>query len=239
MAELDPPAVCWEGGGMRFIPAVLALLLASPVGAEESRLCPDPIFQVAATNDALVDRTCRTAAAARESLKSCGIELSEPLEIRVVDAISNSLGKCLGIYHCGEQQIEVLSPDALSTIRERDGAFMGISDTAYWDSIIVHELTHAAYDAVTCPFSSCVATSEYASYAMQVRSLPPEEQARFGETIVLKSKSNLGAISAMFYFMAPDRFAKYAWQHFSSLPEPCAYMSLIMDGKIFFDMEPL
>lgn len=224
---------------MRSIPAILALLLAPPVGAEETRLCPDPFFRVTAADTELADRTCRSAAAARDSLESCGVALTEPLEIHVVGSINGSLGPCLGVYHCGEQEIEVLSPEALSTAREMDGAFRGISDAAYWDSILVHELTHAAYDVVTCPFSSCIATSEYASYAMQIRSLPAEEQARFGEGIELRTNSNLGAISAMMYFMAPDRFAKYAWQHFSSVAEPCAYMSLIMDGKVFFDMEPL
>jgi hypothetical protein len=224
---------------MRWIPAVLALLLAPPVGAGETQICSDPFFTVTAPDPALAERTCHSAAAARESLRTCGIELPEPLEIRVVDAIMGSMGPCLGVYHCGEQEIAVLSPDAMSSLRAEDGAFAGISDMAYWDSILVHELTHAAYDAVTCPFSSCVATSEYASYAMQVRSLPPEEQAKFGEQVELRSKSNLGAMSAMIYFMAPDKFAKHAWLHFSSLDDPCAYMSLIMDGKVFFDMEPL
>ena len=222
---------------MRLTAALMALLFAAPVGADVTRICPDPMFTVTAETDALVDQTCQSAVRAVDSLRSCQIELPEPVEIHVVDAINGTMGPCLGMYHCGEQQIEVLSPEALLTARDPDGAFAGISNPALWDSILVHELTHAAYEPVTCPFTSCIATSEYASYVMQVRSMPPEEQAKFGEQIVLKSKTSAMSVSAMIYYMAPDVFAKRAWQHFNARPEPCEYLSLIMDGKIFFDME--
>ena len=170
---------------MRLSAALIALLVAAPAGANETRICPDPMFTVTAETDALIDQSCQSAARARDSLRSCQIELPEPVDIHVVDTINGSNGPCLGMYHCGERQIEVLSPEALSTTREADGVFSGVSNDALWDSIFVHELTHAAYDKVTCPFSSCIATSEYASYAMQVRSLPEEEQAKFGEAITL------------------------------------------------------
>ena len=216
----------------------LSLTTAS-LAIAEPRQCADPLFLVEAEDPDLVAQTCESAAAGRRELLSCGITLDTPVEITVVDVIEGTLNPCLGVYHCGEDRIVLLSPEAMERARLPDSAFAGISQAAFWDSVLVHELTHAAYDKVKCPFSSCVASSEYAAYAMQVRSLPPEEQARFGKQVTLKSKPSSAGFSAMMYFMAPDRFAKSAWLHFQSRPDPCGYLSYIMNGDIFFDMEPL
>lgn len=125
----------------------------------------------------------------------------------------------------------------MKTARDNDGAFSRISDHALWDSVIAHELTHAAYQRVNCPFPSCIATSEYAAFAMQVRSLPSEELERFGRSEPPKTKPTRDAISATMYLMAPDLFAELAWRHFDSRPDQCTYMEWIMTGNIFFDRE--
>lgn len=223
------------------IPLCLGVLiaLAGPVGAAEPTLCPDPLFRVTAETENLARQTCDALSRARTTLESCSVTLATPVEIAVTERVDGEFGPCLGVYHCGEDRIELLSPTAMSELREADSAFGPISDTAYWESILLHELTHAAYDRVKCPFTSCVATTEYAAYAMQVYSLPPEQQARFGENITLKGDVHRSAISAMMYFMSPDRFAKYAWLHFEAQSDPCGYMGQIMDGKVFFDREPL
>ena len=195
------------------------------------------MFLVKATSADLAERTCQSAANARGSLSSCGVHLDEPLSISVVEKIEGIGGSCLGLYHCGEGRIEILAPLAMSAARDRDGAFSRISDQALWESVIAHELTHAAYQKVTCPFSSCVATSEYAAFAMQLRSLPPIELERFGEGNAIEVKPSRDAISATMYFMAPNRFAELTWQHFTARPDPCTYMGWIMTGDIFFDRE--
>lgn len=220
---------------MRILTKFLCLAVAASPSAAGPLTCEDPVFRVTASDAAIAARTCESATAARQTLLSCGVVLEESVEISVVNGIAGGDGSCLGLYHCGEGRIEILSPAAMRLARDAYGAFVEISDDAFWDSVLVHELTHAAYDEIECPFPSCVATSEFASYAMQVHSLPPEERARFGESVELRSEPNSGAISAVMYFMAPDRFAKYAWLHFSTQSDPCAYMALIMQGNLYFD----
>ncbi|MDJ0638178.1 MAG: hypothetical protein QNJ20_05035 [Paracoccaceae bacterium] len=224
---------------MRFTALLTLSLTTASFAFAEPLQCADPLFRVEAETPDLIARTCESAAAGRRELLSCGITLDTPIEITVVDEIEGTLNPCLGVYHCGENQITLLSPKAMARARLPDSAFAGVSELPFWNSVMVHELTHAAYDKVKCPFSSCVASSEYAAYAMQVRSLPPEEQERFGKEVTLKSKPSSAGFSAMIYFMAPDRFAKSAWLHFQSRPDPCGYLSFIMNGDIFFDMEPL
>ncbi len=182
-------------------------------------------------------RVCRSATEARSSLALCGVHLSEPLKITVLDKIAAANGSCLGLYHCGEGLIELLSPEALAVRRKKGGAFAGVSDAALWESVLVHELTHAAYKQVDCPFPSCLATSEYAAFAMQVRSLPESELEAFGKGVTVTGSPTRDAISEVMYFVSPERFAKLSWQHFSSRPDPCGYMELIMDGDLYFDRE--
>ena len=223
---------------MRTIFGACALTLtALPVGAAVQ--CADPLFEVVAKTPEMAQMVCRAASEAREVLASCNAPIEAPIEISVRESLTGEMGPCLGIYHCGESRIEILSPDAMARARDVDGAFAEISDDAYWQSVLVHELTHAAYDGVPCPFTHCVATTEYAGYAMQVQSLPDDEKERFGTQVTLSGPPSRDGLSAIILYMSPERFAKMAWLHFSAHPAPCELMGKIMSGKTFFDREPI
>ena len=72
---------------------------------------------------------------------------------------------------------------------------------------------------------------------MQVKSLPEEERKLFGQTIQLRGAPTHDAISAIMLFMSPDYFTTLAWQHFQNRDDPCAYMTYIMQGDLFFDRD--
>jgi hypothetical protein len=200
--------------------------------------CDDPHFRVTGDDPAVLERTCRVAAQARKKLATCSVLVDRPIEFTVRDRVEGETQDCLALYRCGEDKIEILSPSAMSEMRDRDSPFAPIPDTEFWDSIIAHELTHAAYDRVPCPFSSCTATAEYASYAMQVWSMPNKEQQIFGRDSQLRIKPTRDAISAIILALAPDRFALISWRHFEARPDPCGYMQTIMEGDLYFDREP-
>ena len=217
---------------------IFPLCLATQLAAEPLA-CLDPLITVTGSDLATRELACSAAAEARKTLASCNAILDRAIEFEIVEAFDTDHAACLGLYHCGEDKIEILSPADMAAARDKEGAFELIADEAYWQSIIVHELTHAAYDTIKCPFTSCVATTEYAAYAMQVFSLPPDQQALFGTSVTLRSKPSFDSISMVMLFMAPDRFAKMAWLHFRGREDPCDYMRLIMEGQMFFDREPL
>lgn len=125
----------------------------------------------------------------------------------------------------------------MSELRDRTGVFSVLPDDAYFESVIAHELVHAAYDSVPCPFTACIATSEYLAYALQLRGLPDDLRTRFEEASGLDRRVTRDEINAMFLMMAPNKFAAKAWTHFSQSPDPCAYAGQIMDGSIYFDFE--
>lgn len=221
----------------RLCAGLLSALIALPIVAGTMD-CQDTGVSVTGPDNEVIAHTCQAVTRAQDRLAQCGIALTRPIEIHVLDRVRGTIGDCLALYHCGEDRIDILHPSAMRIARETSSAFAPVSDGAYWDSVIVHEVTHAAFESVRCPFSSCVATSEYASYAMQVWLMPEAEQTLFGSNIDLQTKPTRDAISAMMYYMSPNRFALMAWLHFQAQPDPCAYMQAIMNGEVFFDLEP-
>lgn len=207
-------------------------LSSAPLAAPRS--CPDPIFTVRADDAALVARTCTAAEAARKSLASCGVILDRPIEIEVMDVLDEAMVDCLGLYRCGADLVMVLTPAALSETRDRDGSFAPLSDAALWDSVIVHELTHAAYDGTACPFETCAVTAEYAGYAMQIRALPPSERALIARSLP-PGEALADPISAATLFLSPDWFSQAVWRDFQTRDDPCGFMRSIMAGEVFFE----
>ncbi|AKI02612.1 hypothetical protein IMCC20628_03930 [Hoeflea sp. IMCC20628] len=143
----------------------------------------------------------------------------------------------MGIYHCGAGRIEILTPASVESLRRDDSAFSSIPTETFFDSIVAHELAHAAYDAVPCPYSDCLVTSEYVAYAMQVYSLPPPDQKAFAENFALEDRVSRYKISAISLMMAPDQFARNVWAHFSQREDGCAYVADMMRANFYLDTE--
>lgn len=212
----------------------LALLAWAGPALPAPLSCPDPTFTVTADDPAVATRACTAAGHAQSTLATCGFTIDRPVAIAIKDKLSTE--NCLGIYHCGEDRIEVLAPTALSH-HVKDGPFAALDRAAYWASVIVHEIAHAAYDRVKCPFSACVGTAEYFAYTTQIASLPDPEQRIFERLTAVEGKVSRDRISGIVAMMAPDRFAGLAWAHLNQRPDRCDYLRLIMDGRIYFDSE--
>lgn len=160
--------------------------------------------------------------------------MPEGVTVKFVDTLPEG---CVGIFHCGEALISLLPPDLMAKHRAADSAFANVPDEPYFDGVVVHELTHAAYDKVECPFKDCLATTEYAAYAMQIRSLPPDARESFEATSAFDQRVSRDELSAIYYAFSADRFAQKAWLHFTQRDDGCELMKQIMDGAIFYDRE--
>ncbi|MEQ9243332.1 DUF6639 family protein [Roseovarius indicus] len=215
-------------------PLALAWLAWAGPALPAPLTCPDPTFTVTADDPVIATRACTAAGHAQSTLGTCGVTIDRPVAIEIRDTLSTD--NCLGLYHCGEDRIEVLTPSALSH-HVKDGPFAALDRAAYWASIIVHEIAHAAYDTVKCPFSACVGTAEYFAYTTQIASLPAAEQRSFERATAIEGKVSRDRFSAVVAMMAPGRFAGLAWAHLNQRPDRCAYLRFILDGRIFFDSE--
>lgn len=183
---------------------------------------------------ALGSRVCSIARRTKANLAACGLPPPGQVEVTLRDTLPKG---CVGNFDCETETIEILNPVALDRVRVDSGAWAEVETPAYFDSILTHELTHAALRDLPCPFSGCRLNQEYVAYAMQIRSLPPEARAAFGRRSNITGKVSRDALNEMMLHLAPDRFAQKVWAHLGQRPDACAYLKQLAEGVILLDSE--
>lgn len=213
--------------------ALIACLAASPLAAltcgEGKVTLPDDTPWTA--------RMCAVADRAVAALAACNLPLEKAVTVTLTDALE---GSCVGLYHCGKGLIEILDPDTLAARTSSSSLFAPLSTESYFDSILTHELAHAAYNGRPCPIGGdCTATAEYLAYAFQIRSLSDEDRAAIGLAEVPGRRIDNAEISAFIAFFSPATFAAKSWTHLMQQDDPCAYVGKVADGMVWFDRPQL
>lgn len=215
--------------------ALLACALPLAAGAQTAPLvCPGGLVTAEAPARALQERICTASANALTFMAACNVTLTAPVTIAVTESVPEG---CAGVYHCGEGLIEVVTPERLPEVSTEASPFKTLPTDIYWDSVLLHELVHAAYDQLECPFGTCLASSEYLAYGLQVMSLPEELRAPFEPEEDMERRVSRDELNPMILLMAPEIFARKAWQHLSQREDPCAYAGQIMDHEVLLDYE--
>lgn len=200
----------------------------------ETVSCANTGVSVAYQQAEHAEMVCDAVNQANALFRQCNVSApNQPIRIEIVEDIKAG---CVAIYHCGDFNIEILSPSLMDERREADGAFIDLSIEDYFKSVVVHELTHAVNDTLPCPFESCVATDEYLAYAMQVMSLDRQDQLKFEQRSGLNRRISSDELSPIMLFMAPDIFAQKTWGHLSQQSDPCGYVGDLADGLYRFDL---
>jgi hypothetical protein len=217
--------------------AAIATVLASPA-LPQGVACPDgTAFVEGAGQNAPV--ICQIVETAARQLDQCGgLSLPDRIEI----AINPDLGlNCVGLYHCGENRIELLPPDSYidGTDMSATGTFSSIAPNAYFESVIRHELAHAALDRIMdCPFEHCLVGQEYVAYTLQIAFLPaPERDAFIAALPEIDRPISRDALTPIILMMAPGHFAQQAWLHFSERPAPCGFLGQVARCEVLLDHE--
>lgn len=216
--------------------ASVALAAFISVGSAADLSCDGIPLIISAPSSEIARQTCQAATRTLPILAQCGVILSQPQAIEVVQTLPG-FPDCMGIYHCGKNTINILTPSAVERLRRDDSAFHAIPSAAYFESILAHELAHAAYDAVPCPYPNCLLTSEYVGYAMQVFSLPRTDQKLFEADIDLENRVSRYEISIIGLLMAPENFPRKVWAHFVQRKDGCAYVADMMRADFYLDKE--
>jgi hypothetical protein len=162
--------------------------------------------------------------------------LPDAVTIEVTRSIPSN---CYGLYHCDEDLIQLLPLESYETYLSSnpDTPFGHLSPQTFFDSVLRHELAHAALEAMPCPFESCLATQEFVAYTMQVHFLPEVDREVFdaradraGHPIQRES------LNAMILMMAPDVFIENAYQYLSQQDDPCELVGEIVRGEVLLDL---
>ena len=197
--------------------------------------CTDIDVTVNSDSVALAQEVCTAAVQAQTQFQQCNLgSTSNPLRVDIVETLPDS---CVGLYHCQQDWIELLAPSLMQTLRKEDGAFHFLSETAYFRSVVVHELAHAAFDKERCPFDGCVVGNEYVAYAMQVMSLSADDRSAFEVHAGLNRRVSVVELTRLLLDLAPERFAARAWTHLQQRDDPCGYIGEIVSGAVLLDRE--
>ena len=212
---------------------VTALTFLAPPTLGETRSCKAPNVSVSAQDPTHAAMVCTAANRAAALFTSCNVPaLSNPVKIQVV---SDMTPDCFGLYDCAENTIDVLSPRIMQERRNSDSVFAHLSTPAYFQSIVVHELAHAATHDMPCPFKLCNVGAEYVAYAMQVMSLSEASRIHFEQATDMKTDVPDEDLNRFLLFLVPEFFAQKVWAHLSRRNAPCDYIADLIAGTVILD----
>ncbi|MBV1867453.1 MAG: hypothetical protein KUG69_06055, partial [Marinosulfonomonas sp.] len=179
----------------------------------------------------LAERVCAEAVAAAERLAACNIPQRFAINLQVVDRIAHAEEICLGSYMPGEKVLKITSPNQFSAVIDPDNIFSQIPTLELFDSLIVHELTHALVDQQPYKGKQCLENQEYMAYAMQLEAMSPASRkilidAAGGGIEVTRERLN-----AFIAIAAPSKFAAWSWIHFSAPQNGCDFVGKLVSGK--------
>jgi len=213
---------------------VLAIWVAFPDLAEP-RTCPGSRVSVSASNSENADLACEAVSAASALFETCGIPtFAQNLKIVVDEDLTPN---CVALYHCDEDWIEVLAPARIEMRLAPKAAFAFLTPNAYFQSLVVHELAHAALDDIPCPIETCIVAQEYATYNMQVMSLRTASYKTFAEAFDDSHPVTSDEITSITLFMTPDLFARRAWAPLRQQSDPCGFVTSVSKGEVKLDYD--
>jgi hypothetical protein len=210
-------------------------LLAAYSSYADMRSCGVPNVTVNFQQTADGELVCGAVRQATMLFDKCNLpRLSRPIRIAVVEDLSQGY---VATYRRGDDMIEALSASRMQERRDPNGTFSYLTADDYFQSVVVHELSHAAADPTPCPFEACIVADEYIAYAMQVMSLGPEAQQVFENRFAFEDPVSAEELSVVLLFMAPHLFSQKVWAHLSQRDDPCSYIGQLMDRSLLLDRE--
>ncbi len=209
----------------------IAFLLAPAPLAGGTLICPGGTFTVAGPDAALSDRICRVAEAGAEQLAACGLPFRVPLTIFTVPEIAHGDVSCLGSYDCDRLELRLVTPGALDAALAPDSVLREIPGAALFDSLVVHELAHAALAQQPCAEPPCLAEHEYVAYAMQMQALAPDHRAIVTGAARGLDRVTEERLNEFIAVAAPDTFAAWAWTHFARPENGCGFIARLISGE--------
>jgi len=193
--------------------------------------CSNPMVFVETSEPDLAERVCTEAVAAVERLAACHIPQRFAINLQVVDRIVHAEEMCLGLFIPGEKILKITSPNQFSAGIGPDNILSQIPTLELFDSLIVHELTHALVDQQPYHGKQCLENQEYIAYAMQLEAMSSASRkilidAAGGEIEVTGERLN-----AFVALAAPVKFAAWSWMHFTAPQNGCDFVGKLVSGE--------
>lgn len=213
------------------------LILASAAYAEPLP-CDNPLILVDSEYPVLHKRVCAAVSVALPKLEACYLKQNRPIEFGFGDEISQAGISCLGLYHRGEDRIDLLTPEGFGQAHLQSEFCDSMTMDEHYDSIVVHELTHALLDQSPWQSVARRVDHEYIAYAMQIENMIEPSRGLFIANIGLNGPIEVGYLNEFTLDISPSMFAATAWLHFSSPGNGCEFVGQIVRGEYTLWQQP-
>ena len=203
-----------------------------PIAKSEVVQCENLEISVDSSDNVLAQHICHVAEQARDQLNSCHLFQAEPILIEITEQPRLNHFDCLGVFRCDVSVVEVIEPSRIPEVLIEGDPLLMISENLVFDSVIVHELTHAFAHQTLTTRSGSVAQDEYLAYAMQFEFMPEEARAILLGARPITIDVTIEALNEMTLMFAPTVFGLRAWTHFNYENNGCGFFQLILDGTV-------
>lgn len=223
---------------MRTVALILAMtcLVPAPGGSLAGiRQCGDPLLAVQATSDALADRACTAATAAKALLLSCGLVQTDPITIEVVAAARHpSFGDCLAVFDQRTGCLQVTELDRLTALLPAGDARAALPPEVLFSAAITHELAHALLRQSAGKTEVAATEQEFVASALEMESLDPKWRDLLLQSHPVRPPGSLGLVTLSIYALDPRAFANNAWVVFDQRAMGCTLVRKITEGRFRF-----
>ena len=209
-----------------FISSLIALWPAS-LHANQM-LCTSNQILIEGSRKENISAACDAVKGAAEFYRSTGISMPSNIVIKLESETSLPFQDMHEIGHYDALLHTIVIRDFQSSTSPKDQSkqeLWSIDSRTFWQSYIVHELTHAAIQAGcgrNCPSR---AVHEYVAAVAQISALPDEYRSRLLDNYRdLKAFENRSEITELYYAFNPHYFAVKSYKHFRKQTDPATYL---------------
>ncbi|WP_137702764.1 DUF6639 family protein [Marimonas lutisalis] len=207
------------------------MVAASAADASQHTACDTRNVTVIANDPEVSSRVCTVADRALARLEKCNLRQTQPITIEIKAQLEYGHPACLGAFVCAENRVELLPPSQISDQMDDTHAFAGLSATDLFDSLIVHELTHALVFQTAGDEMPTVSANEYIAYALQLDSLSAPNRRLVLQSHPTGTPVMADDLNDMVLMFSPGLFAARAWLHFSAPGHGCDFVKRLLENE--------
>ena len=212
------------------LPGILVAPMAT--AAERTSTCPAIVIDSSSASDRDRELVCAGAASAREFLHAHGIAVRRRIRLELHDEEIAKGPSHIGLYDATTDRIDLLSYAQARRLSADDPLFGVAMTPALYESVIVHEVSHAIVEQnLSYPPDSRV-VHEYIAYAAQLATMAPDLRRNILQRYHQPGYSDVGEMSWVYYQLDPSAFGVKVYRHFRGLADPSRFLHALLNGTV-------
>ncbi len=197
--------------------------------------CTEVRVDVSAATPAEQRLICAGASKAIKLLARCGVQLHRRVDIIVVGSGDVQFdGHVYAYFDQQEKIIRLVRVADLSRIIPPDSHYVVLTLDELYESIAVHEVSHAVFHQNLQKYRVPLTAHEYVAFAIQIQGMNPDARARLLQFEPRRWARDLSQFSEVLLMMARNHFAALAYDHFMQPGNGCNILQGIIAGKVQF-----